>query len=199
MKTWSAASQPLLLIKYYQEKWYKYLIKYFTVSHSNDLYCILNSRSCKLSFNNVPKQHSLALLKKSGNHETILMKMLRRSIRVFILFLSHPLYTFLTQFTPDQIKNKLFAQDEAFGMDLIALNIQRGRDHGLPSYNEYRRVCGLPVARTFSDFRYFFADPSVSDKVTASFTLYSAKLTQLRLLKTFRTEIHDIFATVNSR
>ena len=36
-------------------------------------------------------------------------------------------------------------------MDLVALNIQRGRDHGLPDYNTLRESFGLVRKNTFTD------------------------------------------------
>lgn len=51
----------------------------------------------------------------------------------------------------DDVRNFLFGTPPANGFDLAALNIQRGRDHGLPTYNEFRRAMGMRTARRFSD------------------------------------------------
>lgn len=51
------------------------------------------------------------------------------------------------------LRNFLFSNVPEFSdfVDLIALNIQRGRDNALPGYNDIRRIFGLPPVRRFSD------------------------------------------------
>jgi peroxidase len=55
----------------------------------------------------------------------------------------------------EEISNHLFEEKgkTKSGMDLIALNIQRGRDHGIPGYNKYREMCKLKRASKFLDFQ----------------------------------------------
>ncbi len=63
--------------------------------------------------------------------------------------------------------------------DLAARNLQRGREHGLPGYNAYRRLCGLDPAcswksrpeeirsETWSNLEALYGDPDDIDLFTA--------------------------------
>jgi hypothetical protein len=51
----------------------------------------------------------------------------------------------------DPLRDFLFGAPGDGGMDLASLNIQRGRDNGLASYNATRIALGLRPAKTFAD------------------------------------------------
>jgi peroxidase len=50
----------------------------------------------------------------------------------------------------DDVRNFLFGTPGQGGFDLAALNIQRGRDHGLADYNTVRAAYGLPKVTSFA-------------------------------------------------
>lgn len=62
----------------------------------------------------------------------------------------------------DDVRNFLFGPPGAGGFDLASLNIQRGRDHGLPGYNDVRAALGLS---RLSDFSEMTSDPAVVEKL----------------------------------
>uniref|UniRef100_A0A0R3RG76 peroxidase n=1 Tax=Elaeophora elaphi TaxID=1147741 RepID=A0A0R3RG76_9BILA len=49
--------------------------------------------------------------------------------------------------------------------DLGTINIQRGRDHGLPPYTQFRQLCGLSQVTTFDDLSHEIMNPKMRAKL----------------------------------
>ncbi|XP_065567232.1 peroxidase-like [Artemia franciscana] len=65
------------------------------------------------------------------------------------------------QFTND-LTNYLFKEpSKDWGFDLVAFNVWRGRDHGLPGYNKYRESMGLKKAKTWYDLSDVFTPQTI--------------------------------------
>lgn len=68
--------------------------------------------------------------------------------------INEPESKFDTNFA-DSLQNHLFesrlSDGSVIAIDLASTNINRGRDHGIPSYNSFRQKCGLKKANTFQD------------------------------------------------
>lgn len=67
----------------------------------------------------------------------------------------------------DDVRNFLFGAPSNGGFDLVSLNIQRGRDHGLPSYNDAREAMGLP---RFSSFAQLTSNAELQTKLAIAYT-----------------------------
>lgn len=59
----------------------------------------------------------------------------------------------------DDVRNFLFGPPGAGGLDLVSLNIQRGRDHGLADYNQVRMDLGLQPVTSFEQIT---SDPELA-------------------------------------
>lgn len=66
----------------------------------------------------------------------------------------------------DELRNFLFGQPGQGGFDLAALNIQRGRDHGLADYNSVRAAYGLARITRFDQIT---SDKALQAKLAASY------------------------------
>ena len=66
----------------------------------------------------------------------------------------------------DDLRNFLFGPPGAGGFDLASLNIQRGRDRGLPCLNDVRIALGLEPHEDFSDIT---ANPELQEQLRLAF------------------------------
>lgn len=86
-------------------------------------------------------------------------------------FASH-LHQKVDAFVIDDVRNFLFVDDQPTGIprlrgfDLASLNIHRGRDHGLPSYNDMREALGLERKESFSEIT---SDPEVERRLREAY------------------------------
>ncbi|XP_039256744.2 salivary peroxidase/catechol oxidase-like [Styela clava] len=55
-------------------------------------------------------------------------------------------------FMNEELRSKMFLSETKIGVDLFAINVERGRLHGLPGYNDWRSFCGLNRFISFDDF-----------------------------------------------
>lgn len=63
----------------------------------------------------------------------------------------------------DDVRDFLFGTPGQGGLDLASLNIQRGRDHGMPHYNAMRVAYGLEPVETVDDIS---SNPSTQEALT---------------------------------
>lgn len=67
-----------------------------------------------------------------------------------------------------ELTEKLFGAAHAVALDLGALNIQRGRDHGLPSYTQWRQWCQLEdKVVSWDDLKVDIKDDEVLTKLAS--------------------------------
>lgn len=71
--------------------------------------------------------------------------------------------TFDTKVVGD-LRNFLFGPPGAGGLDLVAININRGRERGLPDFNTIKADFGLPMATSFADIT---SDPELQNQLSS--------------------------------
>ncbi|KAL2093184.1 hypothetical protein ACEWY4_010496 [Coilia grayii] len=71
------------------------------------------------------------------------------------------------QMMVEELTERLFQAQGGLPFDLGALNLQRGRDHGLPGYGAWRRLCGLSDPSSEAELAAIMGNPTLAQKLLA--------------------------------
>ncbi|XP_078669070.1 peroxidasin-like isoform X2 [Branchiostoma floridae x Branchiostoma belcheri] len=69
------------------------------------------------------------------------------------------------EFVNTELTERLFEMAHHIALDLAALNIQRGRDHALPGYNDWRTLCNMTAVNDWDSLRHQISDPQLRDRL----------------------------------
>ena len=64
-----------------------------------------------------------------------------------------------------ELTEQLFRTAHAVALDLAAMNIQRGRDHAIPPYVDWRKYCNMSHVETFEDLSGEISNVHVREKL----------------------------------
>lgn len=70
-----------------------------------------------------------------------------------------------TQLMNEVLRDHLFEITKQVALDLGSLNMQRGRDHGLPGYNDWRKLCNLPQPKNVGELANILDNPQLAAKL----------------------------------
>jgi peroxidase len=126
----------------YNDSVYPSILNEFATSAFR-LHNLIRSKTCKADINYA--KSSCSNIGSNMLNSSVITSETEFIIRAM---LTDRLYYWMPQINDDLNKNLFNAK-----LSLGALNIQRGRDHGLRSYNDYRENCGLGRANSFEDLK----------------------------------------------
>lgn len=132
----------------YNEVFYPNVTNTFSTSAYRFGHSMLNSQLLRLddNGNEIPAGH-INLADAFFNPTEIV----EHGIEPYLKGLCHQRAQEIDAKVVDDVRNFLFGPPGAGGFDLAALNIQRGRDHGLANINMIRARFALPPHNTFAD------------------------------------------------
>jgi len=111
---------------------------------------VLNGRILRFDDNCSVYENGHTYLRDGFFNPSMIKIETKGKIEPYLLGMMHQRAQGLDTKLVDDVRNYLFGAPEAGGMDLAAINMQRGRERGIPDYNTIRKDFGLQPIVSFA-------------------------------------------------